>query len=124
MVQFVKKIGSSEAVLRLREIFFFASPATKLHFIQAKERYKKCDNTKNATRIKKEIKICKQYWKCYPYHYFINNLFMAENDLTDEEIINYIPHFFGFKLFLPHYFSPKFSMVGANKIIMEHFFKQ
>ncbi len=73
--------------------------------------------------IKQEIKICKDYWNCYPYHYYIYDLFRAENHVSDEELINYIPHFYWNYLFLPHYNSQKFSLLGENKIMIDLLFR-
>ena len=126
MVKFIKNIRSTEFSMKLKEKFFLTkknAPATTAHFIQAMIRFKNCKNLKKPSQIKREIQICKKYWECYPYHYFIQNLFMADREISDEELINFVPQFFWFKLFLPYYFSPKYSFIGGNKIILEHFFK-
>lgn len=126
MGKILRKIRNSELAMRIKEKFFLTkgkAPATKLHYLLAMERFRKCKNKKPASQIKREIQICKKFWKCYPYHYFTQNLFLAEKEVTEEELINYIPHFFWFMLFLPHYISQKYSIIGANKIVMEHLFK-
>lgn len=97
-------------------------PATVTHLEQSMKRFYECDTKKNASQIKKEIQICKKYWKCYPYHYYMHDLFMEDKQLTNEELINYIPHFYYYYLFLPHYSSPKLSMIADNKIVTKHFF--
>ena len=97
-------------------------PNTTTHLKQAMKRFYECDNKKNASQIKKEIQICKKYWKCFPYHYYMHDLFSEEKQLTNEELINYIPHFFYNYLFLPHHSSPKLSMISENKIVTEHIF--
>ncbi len=125
MVKFIRELKESELAMRVKEKFFITltnTPATKLHLKEAMERYRNCDNKKNASQIKKEIQICKKYWKCYPYHYFMHDLYKQENQLTAEELINYVPHFFYNFLFLPYYASSKFSMIANNKIITNHFF--
>ncbi len=126
MLKFLKKLRSTESAMRISEKFFLNkkyAPATTAHFNQAMKRFKGCKNLKNRSQIKREIRLCKKYWKCYPYHYFIYNLYSAENDISDEELINYIPQFYWYKLFLQHYSSPNFSLIGENKIIMGHSFK-
>ena len=97
MVNSLRKLNTSEVGMRLREKFFIMnkySPSATNHFAQAMIRFKECKNSKNKSQIKREIQICRKYWKCYPYHYFIYNLFRADNEVTEEELINYIPHFF------------------------------
>jgi hypothetical protein len=126
MVKIIKKIKSTEYGKRFAEKFFPNSrkhPATSTHFNQAIKRFNECNNKKNASQIKQEIRICKNYWKCYPYHYYIYDLFRADIQLTNEELINYIPHFFWYELFLNYYDSQKFSFIADNKIVTHHVFK-
>jgi len=126
MVKIIKKILMSEFGLKLQEKCFpnnYTDPDNTSIIIKAMERFKNCDNKKNASQIKREILVCKKYWKCYPHHYFTNNLYRADHEVTDEELINYIPQFYWFNVFLPHYSSPSFYVIGENKIIIEQFFK-
>jgi hypothetical protein len=126
MAKLIKKILMSEFGLKLREKFYPTKnkdPDTLTHLEQSMKRFYECDNKKTASQIKREIQVCKKYWKCYPHHYFTNNLYRADNEVTDEELINYIPQFYWYYVFLPHYSSPSFYMIGENKIIIEQFFK-
>jgi len=116
----------SEFGLQIREKFYPSKNKDAdafTHLEQSMKRFYSCDNKKNASRIKREIQVCKKYWKCYPHHYFTNNLYRADKQLTDEELINYIPQFFWYYVFLPHYSSPGYYTIGENKIIIEQFFK-
>ena len=77
MVKLLKKILISEFGLKLKEKFYptkNGDPDTATHLMQAMKRFHESDNKKSPSRIKREIQICKNYWKCYPHHYFINNL--------------------------------------------------
>jgi hypothetical protein len=126
MAKLIKKIFISEFGLKLKERFFptkNGDPDTATHLMQAMKRFQECDNKKNLSRIRHEIRICKKYWKCYPHHYFINNLYRSDNEITDEELINYIPQFYWHYVFLPHYSSPLYYRIGENKLIIEQFFK-
>jgi len=98
-------------------------PEHKAMWEEAMIRFKECDNKKNTTQINQEIQLCKKFWKCYPHHYFTYDLYRKENQLTKEELINYIPHFFWYYLFLPHYRSSKYFLITGNKIITEQFFR-
>jgi hypothetical protein len=51
----------------------------------------------------------------------MHDLYKEENQLTTDELKNYIPHFFYNYLFLPFYTSSKFSIIANNKIITHHF---
>jgi muconolactone delta-isomerase len=119
MVKLIKKLLMSEFGLKLQEKFFpnnYTDPDNTSLIIKAMERFRNCDNKKNASQIKREIQVCKKYWKCSPHHYFTNNLYRADNEVTDKELINYIPQFYWFNVFLPHYSSPRFYTIGENKI--------
>lgn len=125
MVKFIRTLKASEFGMRIREKFYPTKkndPATTDHLEQSMNRFFKCKNKKNALQIKKEIQICKKYWKCYPYHYYIQDLYRKDREITKEELINFIPHFFYNYLFLPFHASPKFSMVANNKLITDHIF--
>jgi hypothetical protein len=126
MVKILKKILISEFGLKLKEKFYptkNGDPDIATHLMQAMRRFHECDNKKNPAQIKREIQICKNYWKCYPHHYFIYNLYRTDNEISDEELINYIPQFYWDYVFLPHYSSPHYYKIGENKLIMEQFFK-
>jgi hypothetical protein len=126
MRKFFKKIETSEYGMRLREKFYPSKRSNPAHyalFFQAMERYRKCTNKKNSTQIKHEIQICEQYWKCYPHHYFMYDLYTENCDLTDDELKNYIPQFFWSYLFLPYHTSLHFSPIPDNKILTDIFFR-
>jgi hypothetical protein len=126
MVKLIKKILISEFGLKISEKFYPSKkndPETNLLLMQAMDRFRNCENKKNKSQKNREISVCKKYWKCYPHHYYTNNLYRADKQLTDEELINYIPQFFWYYVFLPHYSSPGYYTIGENKIIIEQFFK-
>jgi hypothetical protein len=90
---------------------------------EAMERFKKCKDKKPKSQIKKEMMICKNFWGCYPLHYYRYNLYRKEKKLSDEQLINYIPEFFFYYLFLPFYDSKKYENLIANKNITEQVFR-
>jgi len=90
---------------------------------QAMERFRKCDNKKAKHQIKKEIALCKNFWKCYPLHYFRYDLYRKEKELSEKELINYVPEFFFYSLFLPFYNLKKYKILIEDKIISEQFFR-
>jgi len=89
---------------------------------KAIQRYKNCKDKKPIRQINDEIEICNSYWKCYPLHYFRYDLYKKNKKLSREELINYIPEFFFYNLFLPYHDSNKFEILLKDKIITEHFF--
>lgn len=95
----------------------------KAEFPIAMERYRKCDQIKPKSQIKKEIRQYKKFWGCYPYDYFLADMYRADNPITREGIINYIPAFFWYELFLPHHTSYLNSSIIDNKIFTENIFQ-
>jgi hypothetical protein len=95
----------------------------KLLLMKAMKRFNECESKKNPSLIKSEIQIYKKFWKCYPYDYFLCDLYREDNAITSNELINYIPGFFWYYLYLPHHTSYNFGMIIDNKIITEQFFR-
>lgn len=121
----IKILKNTAYGMKLREKFYLRySPEPRLRnlFEKAMKRYKECKVKKNPSDIRAEIHAYKKFWRCYPYDYFIYDLYRSDRPLTREEIINYIPDFFWYRLFLPHHTSYKCSPITDNKIITENFF--
>lgn len=89
----------------------------------AMKRYEECENKKPASQIRHEINLCKKYWDCYPLHYYRYDLFKQDKVLSNTELINYIPDFFFYNLFLPYYDSNKYEILLEDKNITEQLFK-
>ncbi|HEY8892195.1 MAG TPA: sugar-transfer associated ATP-grasp domain-containing protein [Clostridium sp.] len=86
-------------------------------------RFKDCNDKKPKKQIREEISICKRFWGCYPLHYFRYDLYKRDKKLTKEELINYVPEFFFYNLFLPHYDGDKYSILLGDKNIAEQLFR-
>jgi hypothetical protein len=116
----ILKLKNSEFGLILKEKLY--PSILQPQFNTAMERFRVCDNCKKMSQIKKEISLYKKFWRCYPYEYFLLDLYRTDNQITEKELINYIPAFFWYKLFLPHYTSSIFSSIIQNKIFTEQIF--
>ena len=90
---------------------------------QAMRRFKECNNRKPRSQIRKEVKLCKNFWGCYPFHYFRYDLYKREKQLPERELLNYIPEFFFYTLFLSFYDSEKYRILLADKNIAEQVFR-
>lgn len=120
----LKDIKGSYLCLRLKEVkhrFTYKKKYSKM--AHALERFKKCDNKKPSSQIRKEINLCKQYWGCFPLHYYRYNLYRNDKELSERELLNYIPEFFFYDLFLPFYDSGKYEILLTDKIITEQLFR-
>ena len=56
-------------------------------------------------------------------HYFRYDLYKRERQLSERELLNYIPEFFFYTLFLPFHDSEKYSILLADKNIAEQIFR-
>jgi len=128
MAGLIKKVSDSEIGMKIKEKLYpkyDLNPVTgsRLVIANAIKRFRDCENKKNRYQIKTEIQAYKKFWTCYPYDYFVCNLYRNDNPVTEDEIINYIPYFFWYYLYLPHYTSYKLSTIIGNKIATEQFFQ-
>jgi hypothetical protein len=120
MLKFLKKARESEIGMKVIERL--TPYCLDLEFKKAMVRYRECDNIKKKSQIRKEISAYKKFWRSYPHDYFLLDFFRADNPITQDEIINYIPAFFWYSLFLPHHTSYINSSIIDNKIFTEQVF--
>ncbi len=119
-----KGIIQNKLVLRSAEIVYrIAYPKKNLRMAQAMERFKECDVKKPKSQIKEEMNFCKKFWGCYPLHYYRYDLYRKEKQLSQTELLSYIPEFFFYYLFLPYYDSTKYAALVTDKNITEQLFR-
>jgi hypothetical protein len=126
MVKIIRTLKTSEFIMRIREKFYPTKkndPEHRALLKDAMDRYKRCTTKKGTSQMDREIQVCKRYWKCYPYHYFMYDLYRDDVKISDDDLKNFIPQFFWYRLFLPHYRSPKYMLITTNKIINDLIFR-
>ncbi|MDL1979226.1 MAG: hypothetical protein LWX52_14235 [Deltaproteobacteria bacterium] len=120
----VEGIVQNELALRSAEIVHrIAYPNRNLRMAQAMERFKECDVKKPKSQIKEEMNFCKKFWGCYPLHYYRYDLYRKDKQLSQTELLSYIPEFFFYYLFLPYYDSTKYAALVTDKNITEQLFR-
>ncbi|MBN2345261.1 MAG: hypothetical protein JXO51_02650 [Candidatus Aminicenantes bacterium] len=110
--------------MRLKELrhrFFFGQRYKRM--IQARERFARCRERKPRGQMRREILLCRSFWRCQPLHYLRYNLYRRDRPLSELELIGFVPEFFFYQLFLPHYDSKKYQVLLTDKIITEQFFR-
>ncbi len=117
-------MNSADAALRLKEIkhkltYKDIEPRMK----EALWKYKHCSQKKPSGQIKKETEALRKYWGCYPLHYFRYGLYRTDKNLPMETLLDYIPEFFFYRLFLSYYDDDKYSIILNDKNIMEELFR-
>jgi len=119
-----RRARESYLFLKCREIKYrLTYMKSSKRMAEAIERFKKCDNKKPKSQIKREINLCKKFWGCYPAHYYRGDLYRKDRQLSNRELLNYIPEFFFYGLFLPFYNLNKYVILLEDKIITEQFFR-
>ena len=79
-------------------------------------RFKKCTNKKPAAQIRREVKVLRQYWNCYPYQYYRFDFYKQDCALTIEEMKTYVPHFFIMSLYFPHSYK-EYGVLCEDKLL-------
>ncbi len=121
----IGNIAQTPLSLRYTEIFHrytYAKRNTRM--AQAIERFHTCECKKSRSQIDTEINVCKSYWGCYPLHYFRYDLYRDDKQLSHRELLDYIPEFFFYYLFLPYYNSWKIKNFVEDKNKAEQMFRQ
>jgi len=119
-----KKLKNSYVGLKILEFkyrFYFKKQYDLMS--HAVERFKSCKSKKPRKQIKREMRVCKDYWKCYPLHYIRYELYKKDKVLSENELINYIPEFFFYNIFLPFFNMDEFGFIVNDKIRTENYFK-
>ena len=106
---------------QLKHIVTFRSENPRMK--GAIKRYKDSKDKKSKGQIKTEVDICKRFWGIYPLHYVRYDLYKKSVQLTKNELVNYIPEFFFYNIFLPYYDGDKYSMLLIDKNISEQLFR-
>jgi hypothetical protein len=118
----INRLNSSILLQMKEKMHRLTYPKNEFLMKQAVIRFKECKNKKSEAQIKREIKICKDYWGCYPLHYYRYDLYRKDREVTDNVLIDYIPEFFFYSLFLNYYDTRKFSILTEDKNVMELIF--
>lgn len=112
-------------ILKLRALkhrIYYAKSYDRMN--AALRSYKLCSDKKPREQISREINLCKKYWGCYPFHYFRYALYKKDKQLSEEDLLNYIPEFFFYAVFLPYHDSDKYSIMTDDKNLTEILFRR
>ena len=73
------------------------------------------DTDKKPSRVmKKEMRLLKKYWGCYPFQYIRYGMYKASCTLSVEEMKDYIPNYFAYYLFFPKHFHG-YGVISEDK---------
>ncbi len=110
--------------LKARELLYrMRAKSTYAPLGLALQRYKSCRDKKPQKQIRREIRLCKSHWGCYPWHYYLYDLYHRDNKLTDTQILDYVPEFFFYEVFLPYHNDRRQSVFFQDKCLPEQIFR-
>jgi hypothetical protein len=122
--RFLEDARESYMGLKLREIKHrFVYKKYSKRMAQGLERYMASKVKKPHVQIRREIRLCKAVWGCYPLHYYRYDLYQKNKEMGDGELTDYIPEFFFYHLFLPFHDSGEYDIVLNDKNLMELVFR-
>lgn len=121
VIRFAKQTYAATKISELKHRIKYTRNDKRMK--QALDRFHKCNFKKPNSQIRKEMHLCKKNWGCYPLHYFRYELYRKDRQLSEDELISYVPEFFFYVLFLPFYDSGKYDILLNNKNIAEQIFR-
>jgi hypothetical protein len=120
----IRNITQTYFALKITEILHRLTYAKRNHrMAEAMERFNTCEDKKSESQIKNEMMVCKNFWGCYPLHYYQYNLYRLDKKLSDEQLVNYVPEFFFYYLFLPFYNDRNLRYLVSDKNKIEQLFR-
>lgn len=90
---------------------------------EAIERYKTCKNKKNSKRIAYEMKSLQKYWDCYPFQYIRYEFYRDDQNFSIEELKDYVPEYFFYRLFLPYHTKKQYEILTHDKNLLQSYLK-
>jgi hypothetical protein len=123
-VNIIDSLKNSNLRLKLSEKKYNVTyKKTDPRMIKAMADFHNCKEKKSSSQIKYEINLAKEYWGCFPLFYYRYGLYKSEMQLTKEQLLNYIPEYFFYSLYLPYYDTNKYAVIIEEKNITEQMFR-
>lgn len=120
----IHELGQTRPALKTAELIHRVTlPYRYPPMQEARRRFKTCTQKKPAKDMKWEIQVCWKYWHCYPLYYFRYNLYRNDIHISDDDLIDYIPLFFFYYLFLPYYNKKEYEHIISDKHLTEELFR-
>jgi len=105
-------------------VFFTYRKFTDKDYISNKKELKIGKNSKSIEKIKHEMSLIRRFWKCDPMHYIRYKLYLEENNLSEEDLLNYIPPYYFYNYYCPKLFQDQNLDVIDDKILLDRLFHE
>jgi hypothetical protein len=109
-----------KSIKKNRLLFFIYKKLTDSDYKTNYKDYLTQKNVLPAEKIRKELAMIKDYWKCDPMHYFRYRLY--EKNLTYDELIDYIPPYYFYNFHLPSIYENSDVSFISSKMKLHEFF--
>lgn len=115
------KLTDVRGALKKNSMFFFTyKKLTDNDYRSAYLDYLFRKNIKPREKIRAEMSLIRDYWKCDPMLYFRYRLY--EKHLTPEELLDYIPPYYFYNFYMPSIYTKEHIELTASKLGMNRFF--
>jgi hypothetical protein len=91
------------------------------HYKEEIRKFNDSNDKKPASLIRKERKILKKHWGCYPFQYIRYDMYRKDCPLSIEEMKAYIPNYFAYYLFFPKMFT-SYGILTEDKSLTNSIF--
>lgn len=111
------------SVKKNKVVFFTLKKMTDQDYRAGYEAYWSKPGGKSPEKVREEMELIKEYWKCDPMHYFRYRLY--EKNLSQEELLDYIPSYYFYNHYMPSvYNNPQVHQITGSKIRMSRYFSE
>lgn len=111
------KIGTLKEKIKKNRIFYFLYKKLTDHdYHSGLIKYYQGGTLKSKEKVKEELTLIKEYWKCNPIHYFRYRLY--DKDLSKDQLLDYIPSYYFYNYYMPQTYKETDLSHTESKIKM------
>lgn len=121
LLQEIKTSYSYKKIFEIQNRFTYAKKDKAME--KAVLRYDSCPDKKDDKTISYEMKALKEYWNCHPFQYIRYDLYRKDKNFTIEQLKDYVPEYFFYRLYLPYHSNKRFEVLADDKNILERYFR-
>lgn len=118
----MKVINVKKMLKRNRFLFFTRMKLTDKLYHTNYIDYLLNSHSKPKEKIKNEMELIRQYWKCEPLNYIRYRLF--EKEISEDELLDYIPQYYFYNYYVPTIYNNATITKAGSKIRMNEYFLQ
>jgi hypothetical protein len=86
----------------------------QVHYNKELKEYRDYQDKKSSGVIRREMRVLKKFWGCYPFQYIRYGMYKKDCTMTMDQMKDYIPNYFAYYLFFPKFFKD-YGIVSEDK---------